>query len=69
MDDLFPIVRFIHILNGAVALVITPLAMMTAKGGLWPRRWVRIVFGALRRLLSSSEIRRFFKPSTNQRVS
>ncbi len=47
MDDLFHIVRSIHILNGAVALVIAPLAMMTVKGGLWHRRWGKIYFWAM----------------------
>jgi len=47
VDNVFQIVRIIHILNGAVALVIAPLAMMTAKGGLWHRRWGKIYFWAM----------------------
>lgn len=43
----FIVIRVIHIVFGAVALFIAPLAMMTAKGGLWHRRWGKIYFWAM----------------------
>lgn len=47
MDGLFHFALLLHILNGTVALVIAPLAMMTVKGGLWHRRWGKIYFWAM----------------------
>jgi uncharacterized membrane protein len=45
--ELFVRVRAIHIVFGAVALFIAPLAMITVKGGLWHRRWGKIYFWAM----------------------
>lgn len=45
--DLFHLVLGIHILNGTVALLIAPLAMVTVKGGRWHRRWGKIYFWAM----------------------
>lgn len=45
--DLFHLVLGIHILNGTVALLIAPLAMITVKGGRWHRRWGKIYFWAM----------------------
>jgi uncharacterized membrane protein len=47
VNDLFHGVLFIHVLNGTVALLIAPLAMITVKGGLWHRRWGQIYFWAM----------------------
>jgi uncharacterized membrane protein len=47
MDNVFRIVLCVHITFGAVALVIAPLAMVTAKGGLWHRRWGKTYFWAM----------------------
>ena len=47
MANPFHVALFIHVLNGAVALVIAPLAMITVKGGLWHRRWGKIYFWAM----------------------
>ena len=47
MDKLFRIILWVHIPFGAVALVIAPLAMITAKGGVWHRRWGKIYFWAM----------------------
>jgi uncharacterized membrane protein len=47
MDRIFHFALLFHILNGTVALVIAPLAMMTVKGGLWHRRWGKIYFWAM----------------------
>lgn len=44
MNSLFEFFRGIHIVAGAVALVIAPLAMLTIKGGQWHRRWGKIYF-------------------------
>jgi uncharacterized membrane protein len=46
-DRVFHFVLLLHILNGTVALVIAPLAMITVKGGLWHRRWGKIFFWAM----------------------
>ncbi len=45
--NLFNFILGIHILGGATALIIAPLAMATVKGGLWHRRWGKIFFGAM----------------------
>jgi uncharacterized membrane protein len=47
MNQIFHYALFFHILNGTVALVIAPLAMVTVKGGLWHRRWGKIFFWAM----------------------
>lgn len=47
MNDTFNLVRLFHIVAGAVALVIGPLAMITFKGGRWHRRWGKIYFWAM----------------------
>lgn len=44
MDRIFHFTLALHILNGTVALLIAPLAMITVKGGLWHRRWGKIYF-------------------------
>jgi hypothetical protein len=44
MDGIFKAVLIIHILFGSVALFVAPAAMLTAKGGLWHRRWGKIYF-------------------------
>src|SRR5580698_10293183 len=46
-NNLFTLIRAAHITCGAVALLIAPLAMITAKGGLWHRRWGKIYFWAM----------------------
>lgn len=46
-DQIFHFALMLHILNGTVALLIAPLAMMTVKGGLWHRRWGKIYFWAM----------------------
>ncbi|HEX3625237.1 MAG TPA: DUF2306 domain-containing protein [Verrucomicrobiae bacterium] len=47
MDRVFHFALLLHILNGTIALVIAPLAMITVKGGLWHRRWGKIYFWAM----------------------
>ena len=47
MNQIFHFALYFHILNGTVALVIAPLAMITVKGGLWHRRWGKIYFWAM----------------------
>ena len=47
MDELFKVVRAVHICFGGVALAIAPLAMITLKGGLWHRRWGKIYFWSM----------------------
>ena len=44
MDGIFKAALIIHILFGSVALFVAPAAMLTAKGGLWHRRWGKIYF-------------------------
>src|SRR5271170_5667680 len=46
-SSVFKFVLGLHILGGAVALIIAPLAMVTVKGGLWHRRWGKIYFWAM----------------------
>lgn len=47
MDGIFKAVLIIHILFGGVALFVAPAAMLTAKGGLWHRRWGKIFFWSI----------------------
>jgi uncharacterized membrane protein len=47
MDAIFHFTLLLHIVNGTVALLIAPLAMITVKGGLWHRRWGKIYFWAM----------------------
>ena len=47
MDGIFKAALIIHILFGGVALFVAPAAMLTAKGGLWHRRWGKIFFWAI----------------------
>ena len=47
MDGIFKAVLIIHILFGVVALFVAPAAMLTAKGGLWHRRWGKIFFWSI----------------------
>ena len=42
MDQLFHYALLFHIVNGTVALIVAPLAMITVKGGLWHRRGGKI---------------------------
>jgi uncharacterized membrane protein len=46
-DRIFHFALLLHIVNGTVALVIAPLAMITVKGELWHRRWGKIYFWAM----------------------
>ena len=55
MDNAFKIFLGFHIAFGAVALVIAPLAMVTAKGGLWHRRWGKTYFWAMVGVSSSED--------------
>ena len=43
----FSVVLWIHIFFGAIALFVAPAAMLTAKGGLWHRRWGKIYFWSI----------------------
>ena len=47
MVGIFKSVLLIHILFGAVALFVAPAAMLTAKGGLWHRRWGKMFFWSI----------------------
>lgn len=47
MNNPFNIALAIHIVFGGTALGIAPLAMVTAKGGLWHRRWGKIYFWSM----------------------
>jgi Predicted membrane protein (DUF2306) len=45
--SIFNAVRPIHIFFGSIALFVAPAAMLTAKGGLWHRRWGKIYFWSM----------------------
>ena len=45
--SIFSAVRPIHIFFGSIALFVAPAAMLTAKGGLWHRRWGKIYFWSM----------------------
>lgn len=45
--SIFSAVLPIHIFFGSIALFVAPAAMLTAKGGLWHRRWGKIYFWSM----------------------
>lgn len=47
MDSWFSVFLAGHVVAGAVALLIGPLAMATVKGGRWHRRWGKVYFWAM----------------------
>ena len=40
-------ILWIHVLAGTLALVVAPVALVTAKGGLTHRRWGKVYFWAM----------------------
>lgn len=44
MSDSFSAFLAVHVVAGTIALIVAPLAMVTAKGRIWHRRWGRIYF-------------------------
>lgn len=44
---ILPIIKYIHVSAGALALVVAPLAMVAYKGGSWHRRWGKVFFYAM----------------------
>jgi uncharacterized membrane protein len=61
MNQIFHYTLLFHIVNGTVALVIAPLAMMTVKGGRWHRRWGKIFFWAMAGVALSATIMCFIR--------
>ncbi len=61
MTQIFDYTLFFHIVNGTVALVIAPLAMITVKGGLWHRRWGKIYFWAMAGVALSATVMCFIR--------
>jgi uncharacterized membrane protein len=56
MDAWFTWFRLGHIVAGAVALFIGPLAMATVKGGRWHRRWGKIYFWAMAAVAATATV-------------
>jgi uncharacterized membrane protein YfcA len=56
MSNLFKLALGVHIAFGTVALIIAPLAMTTAKGGPWHRRWAKIYFWAMAGMALSATV-------------
>ena len=47
MDTTVKGILWIHVLAGTLALVVAPIALVTAKGGLTHRRWGKVYFWAM----------------------
>ena len=56
MNGIFKAVLIIHVLFGGIALFVAPAAMVTAKGGLWHRRWGKIFFWAITGVASTAVV-------------
>lgn len=61
MTPLFHYALLFHIVNGTVALIVAPLAMMTVKGGVWHRRWGKIYFWAMACVAASATVMCFIR--------
>ena len=47
MDTILGALRFLHVAGGFAALVVAPVAMITAKGGSTHRRWGKVYYRAM----------------------
>jgi hypothetical protein len=47
MDELIPPLLALHVASGTLALLVAPVAMLTAKGGPAHRRWGRVYYRAM----------------------
>lgn len=63
MNNLFRVLLVFHILAGTIALVVAPAAMVTAKGGLWHRRWGFTYLGATVVIALTGAVMSFLHPS------
>jgi uncharacterized membrane protein len=61
MNPIFHCALLFHIVNGTVALIVAPLAMITVKGGLWHRRWGKIYFWAMAGVAASAIVMCFIR--------
>jgi len=65
MNDLLHVIdRFLvlsHVAAGMIALLIAPLAMLTAKGGMWHRRWGKVWFWGMAWIAVSTFALMFFR--------
>ena len=50
-----------HVAAGMIALFIAPLAMLTAKGGVWHRRWGKVWFWGMAWIAASTFALMFFR--------
>ena len=50
-----------HVAAGMIALFIAPLAMLTAKGGVWHRRWGKVWFWGMAWIAASTLALMFFR--------
>lgn len=58
-------VLFFHVLAGMIGFFAAPAAMLTAKGGLWHRRWGKVYFWAMTVAAFSAMALSIFGPRTN----
>ena len=61
MNPVFHYALFFHIVNGTVALIVAPMAMITVKGGPWHRRWGKIYFWAMAGVAASAVVMCFIR--------
>ena len=63
MNTLFRVLLVFHIAAGTIALVVAPAAMLTAKGGLWHRRWGFAYLWATIVIAATGAVMSFLHPS------
>ena len=47
MESVIAAIRLVHVAAGTLALVVAPIPMLTAKGGVTHRRWGKVYFWAM----------------------
>ena len=63
MSNLFAFLLAVHILGGAIALLVAPAAMLTVKGGTWHRRWGKAYFWATMVIATTGAVMALLHPN------
>ena len=56
MEIAIRIILWVHVLAGTLALVVAPIAILTAKGGLAHRRWGKVYFWSMAVVAASAVV-------------
>jgi uncharacterized membrane protein len=63
MASVFPLLLTIHVAAGTVALIVVPVAMVTAKGGPTHRRWGRVYYWAMAIVAVTAVVMALWRPN------